>query len=207
MATFLLVRHGYTDWIETETLHGISDRPLSAVGLQQAQATADYLKDSAIERLYTSPLLRASQTADIIAAATGVQAVTVPEFREEKFGWLEGKRDWWSAVRKSRFLSWVYIYGRAVVGTLTGEPFWQFDRRVAQAWETLKSENPSGIIALVAHYGVLRAILAHEFGGSRFNPDSYTLSACSVSRISINGSGPKLISINENSHLPGEDLL
>ena len=67
MTTFLLVRHGYTEWIEKEILHGISDLPLSEFGLKQAELTAQYLKNTKIDRMYSSPLLRTMQTAEKIS--------------------------------------------------------------------------------------------------------------------------------------------
>lgn len=207
MTTFLLIRHGYTDWIEKEILHGISDRPLSEFGFQQAVATARYLKDTKIDRMYTSPLLRAAQTAEKISETTGVKAIAEPDLREEDYGWQEGKRDWWPYVKNRKALIPVYTVIRLIISALTGEPFWKSRKRVAGAWEKIKKENPEGTVAVVAHSGTLRMIMRHEFGGSRLNSDEYPITACSVSRIAINGKGPELLSINENSHLPGESVL
>jgi alpha-ribazole phosphatase len=207
MTTFLLVRHGYTDWIEKQILHGISDRPLSEFGLKQAEATAQYLRDTKIDRMYSSPLLRAMQTAEKIAGTTGVQAVPLADLREENYGWQEGKRDWWPFVKDRKALIPFYLITRLTINTLTGEPFWKFGKRVSGVWEKIKQDNPEGTAAIVAHSGVLRMILLHEFGGSRLDVNTYPITACSVSRISINLKGSQLLSINEHDHLPGESTL
>lgn len=207
MTTFILVRHGYTNWIEKEILHGISDPPLSEFGLRQADATAAYLKGTKIDRIYSSPLLRAMQTAEKIGETTGVKPEPVADLREENYGWLEGKRDWWSTFKGRKSLIPFYIATRLSISALTGEPFWQFRQRVVNTWTKIKEENPSGTIAIVAHSGVLRTILTSEFGGTRSETDKYSLTACSVSRIEINGRGPQIISLNENSHLPGDNRL
>ncbi len=207
MTTFLLVRHGYTDWIEKQILHGISDRPLSEFGLKQAEATAQYLKSTRIDRMYSSPLLRAVQTAEKITETSGVKAIALDDLREEDYGWQEGKRDWWAYVKERKALIPFYVVSRLTINALTGEPFWKSKKRIGTVWEKIKQDNPEGTVAVVAHSGVLRIILLHEFGGSRLNVNTFPITACSVSRISINGNGPQLLSVNEHDHLPGESTL
>jgi len=207
MTTFLLVRHGYTEWIEKELLHGISDQPLSEFGLKQAELTAAYLQSTPIDRIYASPLRRAMQTAGKIAETAGVQPLPLADLREENYGWQEGKRDWWSFVKNRKALIPLYMVLRLAISTLSGEPFWHFRKRIAGVWNKIKQENPEGTVAVVAHAGVLRMILLQEFGGSRFNTALYPITACSVSRISINGKGPQLLSVNERDHLPEESHL
>ena len=206
MTTFILVRHGITDWMEKERLHGISDRPLSEFGLKQAEATAQYLKNTKIDRMYSSPLLRAMQTAEKITTTTGVKALAVEDLREENYGWQEGGRDWWPFVQNRKALIPFHLMSRLAVSMISGEPFWVFRKRIAAAWEKIKRDNPSGTVAVVAHAGVLRAIMIHEFGGTRLDINSYPVSVCSVSRISINGNGSQILSINEHDHVPGKAI-
>jgi broad specificity phosphatase PhoE len=206
MTTYILVRHGITDWMEKELLHGISDRPLSEFGLKQAEATAQYLKSTKIDRMYSSPLLRAMQTAEKITASTGVKAVAIEDLREENYGWQEGKRDWWPFVQSRKVLIPLHLISRLTVSMISGEPFWKFQERISTAWEKIKRDNPEGTVAIVAHAGVLRAIMIHEFGGTRLNVKIYPITACSVSRISINGNGSQILSINEHDHVPGKAI-
>jgi broad specificity phosphatase PhoE len=63
MTRILLARHGETDWNREGRWQGHSDRPLNAAGLAQAEALARRLARDSIAALYTSDLLRASQTA------------------------------------------------------------------------------------------------------------------------------------------------
>ncbi len=207
MTTFLLVRHGYTEWIEKELLHGISDLPLSEFGFKQAELTAQYLKDTKIDRLYSSPLLRTMQTAEKISKVSGTPILPLADLIEEDYGWQEGKRDWWPYVRARKPLIPAYLIIRLAINALTGEPFWKSSKRVARVWEQIKADNPEGTVAVVAHSGVLRMILLHEFGGSRLDTGIYPLSTCGVSRISVNGGGAKILSLNEHNHLPEESTL
>ncbi len=207
MTKVYLVRHGITDWMEKEILHGISDRPLSDTGSRQADATAEFLKEVKFDRIYTSPLLRAKQTAEKIGSKTGITPIPVEDLKEENYGIMEGKRDWWPTVKTKPFIIPFYSYTRIAISTLTGEPFWKFKQRIANVWESIKSENPTGTIAVVAHSGVLRHILRHEFGGSRMSK-SFTMTAASVSEIEVDGKGnARVIKINQNAHLPGDNFL
>jgi broad specificity phosphatase PhoE len=207
MTKVYLIRHGITDWMEKEILHGVSDRPLSAFGLQQADATAEFLKDVKFDRIYTSPLQRAAQTAEKIGASVGITPIPVEGLMEENYGILEGGRDWWPTVKTKPLIIPFYSYTRVAISTLTGEPFWAFRNRVVRTWETIKSDNPSGTIGVVAHSGVLRHILRHEFGGPRTSK-KYTLTTASVSEIEVDGRGnARIIQINQNAHLPGDKFI
>ncbi len=206
MTTFLLVRHGYTEWIEKEILHGISDLPLSEFGLKQAELTAQYLTDTKIDRLYSSPLLRCMQTAEKISGAAGAAIIPLADLREEDYGWQEGKRDWWPYIRQRKSLIPAYLITRLAINALSGEPFWKSKKRVADVWEKIKADNPEGTVAVVAHSGVLRMILMCEFGGSRLDTGLYPISTCSISRISVNGKGIQIVSLNEHDHLPEESV-
>jgi broad specificity phosphatase PhoE len=64
----LLVRHGETDWNKVHRFQGRSDVPLNSTGRDQARALAVALKDEPIEAIYSSPLIRALETARIIKA-------------------------------------------------------------------------------------------------------------------------------------------
>src|ERR1700678_1915329 len=69
---------------------GRSDVPLTDAGVDQAAAAAKRLASAGIEVIVTSPLLRATQTAQEVAEVTGVPVVTDNGFRETDFGAWEG---------------------------------------------------------------------------------------------------------------------
>lgn len=62
-----IVRHGKTDLNQANVLQGRSDHPLNDEGLAQARSAADRLRDVCFDRVFSSPLIRAVQTAEIIA--------------------------------------------------------------------------------------------------------------------------------------------
>lgn len=62
-----IIRHGQTDWNVRQLLQGRSDNPLNDTGIAQARAAAGRFRGIRWARVYTSPLIRAIQTANIIA--------------------------------------------------------------------------------------------------------------------------------------------
>ena len=134
MTKFLFVRHGVTTWIEERKLHGVSDIPLSDYGKRQAKLTADILKNLKVDRLYSSPLIRAMQTAEPISEVSGVEIEKDVNLMEMDFGYLEGKRDWWPTFRGNEFLVLLYLISRLLSGWVSGERFSKFKRRIIDAW-------------------------------------------------------------------------
>src|SRR5438105_13043070 len=83
-----LVRHGLTEWKAQQRFCGHSDIPLSAQGRVQARWLARQLQDEAISTLYTSDLVRARETAEIIASQSTprLQVKVSAGWREIDFG-------------------------------------------------------------------------------------------------------------------------
>jgi len=89
--TFAFIRHGQTDWNRDDKLQGSSDIPLNEVGRQQAREAAALLAQGGWRVVVSSPLLRARETAEIIAAELGIElGPSYPDFVERDYGILEG---------------------------------------------------------------------------------------------------------------------
>jgi broad specificity phosphatase PhoE len=88
--TLVLVRHGETDWNLTGRAQGHADIPLNATGRAQAAVVAPVLAAFGPARLWSSDLARARQTADAVAAATGLGVEPDPRLREYDVGERSG---------------------------------------------------------------------------------------------------------------------
>jgi probable phosphoglycerate mutase len=86
----VLLRHGETDWNLTGRAQGHADVPLNATGHAQAAAVASYLVAMRPVRLWSSDLVRAIETAEHVAAATGLAIETDPRLREYDVGERSG---------------------------------------------------------------------------------------------------------------------
>jgi len=90
VTTLLLVRHGETDWNAEGRLQGHTDRPLNDHGRRQARALAEELAGDKIAAVYASDLVRARETAEIVAERLTLAVVVDVDLREKNWGSWEG---------------------------------------------------------------------------------------------------------------------
>ncbi len=88
---FAFIRHGQTDWNRDDRLQGSSDIPLNEAGRAQAHEAAGLLRGGGWDAIVSSPLSRARETAEIIAADLGIElGPAYDELVERDYGVLEG---------------------------------------------------------------------------------------------------------------------
>ena len=85
-----MIRHGETDWNRVRCLQGRADIPLNSEGIRLAKITSEALKDVPFARIYTSPLKRAKQTAEIIKGDRNIPIIEEARIQEISFGIYEG---------------------------------------------------------------------------------------------------------------------
>ena len=85
-----LVRHGETDWNKTRRIQGNVNIPLNEKGRAVALATAEAIRDLPFDLIFCSPLDRARETAEILAAGCGREVIVDRRLREIEFGEFEG---------------------------------------------------------------------------------------------------------------------
>ena len=90
---FVYVRHGETDWNRERRCVGQADRPLTARGRAQAEAVRSVFAVMAPATMFHSPLLRAAETARILARGTQLTLVSEAGLMEARLGDKEGCRE------------------------------------------------------------------------------------------------------------------
>lgn len=85
-----VVRHGETDWNKTHKVQGRTDIPLNDYGRHLARETGEGMKNLKIDLAYTSPLLRAKETAEIILGDRKIPLIEDERIEEFSFGSYEG---------------------------------------------------------------------------------------------------------------------
>lgn len=163
MTLITLVRHGQTDWNLARRIQGTTDIPLNETGRADARAAAARLRDATHHTIYASPLLRARETAEIIAAELGLDAPSlVPEIREREFGegegmlvpdYLQKYGDWHAPVPGAESLEEVGARALSALHRIAREA----RRRSAPVAES---------VIVVAHGGVIRSLIDHVSGGT-----------------------------------------
>lgn len=92
LTTIYLVRHGETDNNKNKIIQGAKvDTPLNQTGEIQAKTVAEKLKNVNFAAAFSSDLIRARRTAEIIALEHNLAVVTKTILRERGFGQLEGQ--------------------------------------------------------------------------------------------------------------------
>jgi broad specificity phosphatase PhoE len=151
--TLLLVRHGQSEWNAAGLMQGQTAHiPLTGLGRSQAEEAAEELAGLSPGVLISSDLLRAVQTAEPCARATGLPILTTPALREQGYGVLEG--------RPSRELWDVVDWSDAQWSAEGGESLAELHGRVEAYLKDLCAEPPADVIALVTHGDTIRAIQA-----------------------------------------------
>jgi probable phosphoglycerate mutase len=146
-----LIRHGETEGNAERRLQ-LPDIPLNQTGLEQAARLGDRLQDAGIQRVLTSDLTRAQQTAEAVAASTGNQVELEPLLQERSFGDHRGML--YSEIGPELFTE--------AYKPLNGETTEDFRRRVHRAWDRVTSsvDGMAGHLAVVTHGLVYRELLA-----------------------------------------------
>lgn len=87
-----IIRHGVTSWNRLKKVQGCADIPLAPEGCALAEKTGEALRGVHFDLCYTSPLLRARQTAELVLKGRDVPILCDSRIREINFGVLEGTR-------------------------------------------------------------------------------------------------------------------
>jgi probable phosphoglycerate mutase len=163
VTTILLARHGETDWNHEGRFQGHADPALNATGRAQAAELAAELEAVELAAVYSSPLQRALETAEVVAAEHGLQPVAVDALREVDVGSWEGlTRAEVEARFPEQFAGWLdYDQGWA-----DGESYEEMARRVVAALLELAGAHEGERILAVTHGGPIRAAFAFADGTS-----------------------------------------
>ncbi len=167
--TFYIVRHGETDWNAKKIVQGQKDLPLNKQGEVQAQDLAQELRAIKFDRVFSSDLIRAKHTAEIIALEHKIAVEVTQVLRERRFGEFEGKIV--TELRKvdsilealndtARFS---YKYSPDV------ESDEDLMKRALPLLREIAVAYPNKTILVVTHGGVMRALLGHLTGAHNPN--------------------------------------
>jgi len=159
----VLVRHAETEDSGRGRCYGRLDVRLSPQGLRQAQALAAALAGPPLAAVYASPLSRALDTARPIAAAQGLEPAVIEALAELDFGEVEGLRyDEIESQRPELFRAWMDEPAR--VRFPGGEGLPDVRARVVPALAEIRARHEGHAVAVVAHGGVIRVVLAEALG-------------------------------------------
>lgn len=192
----LLVRHGETEANVAGRMQGRGNDPLTPRGRQQARAVAARLKAAGqpIEAIYSSSLLRASQTADTIGAALGLTPRLRDALQEMHLGDLDGADNATLEAALPRTLDDSYP---------GGETLREFVERTMGAFYGVAMAHLGGTVVVVSHGGVISIALSIWSQGHGNAWREYTPANCAISTVEFQ-TGPQVLHVNDCAHIADE---
>jgi len=199
--TTLLLRHGQTPLSIEKRFSGTGDPELTEAGLAQAAAAAERLRHSAATAVVTSPLRRAVQTAELVAAALGVEVEVEKDLRETDFGDWEGYT--FAEVRKrwpAELDAWL---ASTAVEPPYGESFDATTTRVRQARDRVLARHGGQTVVLVSHVTPIKTLLRIALDAPPSALYRMHLDLTALSEVQWFADGPAVVrSLNDTHHLP-----
>jgi broad specificity phosphatase PhoE len=199
------MRHGQSEMNAQRRVQGWIDSPLNDVGRAQALLLAQRLRCEAPVILYSSPLSRARETAEIIAAQLDVPVGVDERLKERGVGVIAGMNN---EEIEARFPDWVAQW--RVTGGDTpppgSEPRKGFWGRVAGVFAEIVARHPNDVVAVVSHGGTIGTYLSQLVGLEDFRKrSSFRLSNCSLSIVEIGDMRPRIVLVGDSCHLEREE--
>jgi len=198
-----LVRHGATvnNVAHPPRLQGSgSNLPLSAAGIEQAGRVAHLLRERPIAAIYSSPLLRAWQTAERIGEALTLPVESLEALTEVDVGQWEG-RDWGEIERTEPEAFHRFVNDPATWPYAGGESFGQVQQRVMPVISQLLEQREGQSFVVVSHNVVNRCILAEVIGLPLAKARTIPQENCGVSLIRRREGKTSLVALNSVFHL------
>ena len=198
----LLIRHAQSVGNAAHRIQGWDDQPLTEVGQVQAEALAERIaRECHPQALYASPLLRARQTADIIAERIGMAVQCDARLKEHDCGAITGmcfeevESQYPELVAAWRESAWhVPLPGEENLEAFEQRVLWAMADIVAGG----KAEDE---IAVVAHGGTLGAYLVGLLGLDHRRRRPWMFDNASLSVVVLEGVRPRIALLNDTCHL------
>ncbi len=175
-----IIRHGQTEMNARHVLQSRSDQPLNAVGVRQAEEAARRLKDVHFQRVYSSPLQRAVETARIIAP--GIPITVDERLIEMDYGPYEGM-DLRSPPPE------IMAFFRDFAHNPAPEGMEQLSDVVARAGRFLEDVEKEGEILVSTHAIAMKGLLEYLTPDSRGGWWSRNIANCAVYTTGYDGAG------------------
>jgi len=187
MLEIILVRHGETESNINKTYCGWTDISLNERGIEQARCAAGKLESSNIDGIFSSPLKRTLETAQIINNNFKLDIVCSDDIKERNFGCWDNLT--YQQIFKDypeELKLWEQDWLNYCMNG--GESALHAHRRVAGFADRLVEEC-SGSILIVTHLGSIRSIISHMLGLGIEGTWRFRVDNGSISRIMVNAEG------------------
>lgn len=193
MTTFFFVRHGVTSHTGIKLTGWMPGVSLSDQGRAEARGAASTLASVKLDAVYSSPIERTFETAEIIAEPHKLEVSVREDLGEVRYG------KWTNRNLKSlaRTRLWERVQ-RWPSGARfpDGETLGEVQARAIAALEELRADHPRGRICCVSHADVIRLVVAHYLGVHIDLFQRIVIGPASITVVSVGDSGPMVLAVN-----------
>lgn len=200
LTNIIIVRHGSTEWNEKERFRGLADIGLSELGIRQAEAAAAYLADLPVNRIYTSPLLRATQTAAIITGPHKLEPVPLNGIIDINFGKFQGL-SFEEAEQKypEIYRQWM---DRPHLATFpAGENLAQVRERSSSVLNQIIDASSGQTIVFVSHKVVITVLICYYLGLDNSQFRQVEQDVCAINTFNKQNDNIYAVLLNDTCHL------
>lgn len=195
MPVFLLIRHGENDYVKKGFMAGqLPGVHLNKKGQEQAQAIANKLAGASVKALYSSPLERASETAEPISKALSLEVITRPGLTEIDVG------EWQDQRIKSLSRSKLWKIVRDAPSRMQfpgGETFAEAQIRISNEIDILSRQHEAkDLVICVSHADPIRLAVAYFLGLPLDLFQRLYIAPASITALEIREAGSRLLSLN-----------
>jgi broad specificity phosphatase PhoE len=190
-AELYFIRHGESEGNRDGIIQGRNPSRLTDNGRRQAGEAGEWFADKALDLILTSPLARASETAHIIAAASGVSAVqTTAELTEIDTGIFSGLT--FAQAERMHPEDWKVFQGQSWEGVPRAERIAELVSRAEKIWSLLALLVGQGRrrVLCVTHSGFLQWIVRSTLGSRSWMPLFSSSGNCCVSHLRVANTPP-----------------
>ena len=195
-----VIRHGETDWNVEKRIQGHTDVPLNEVGRAQALAMAFNAAHQRFAAIYSSDLLRAVETAQVLAQREDLEVSLLPQLRERHYGLFQGITAGEGAALHPAAYAY-YVARDLNYDFETGESLRRFAERVADGIDWLVRHHSGQTIAAVSHSGVLDVVYRRATGRPLSTPRDFKIPNCGLNWFHFDGQGWHLEAWADRHHL------
>ena len=202
MGEVFLIRHGETEWNREAMFRGRTDISLSERGLEQATLLSYQMAGGRVEAVYSSPLSRARETAEVVAKALGFGVTVDDRLVDMSFGEWEGKTGQEAEER------WPDLYRLwneepSACRPPGGESLEEVLARAWPAMEEIAARHGSGRAAVVSHRVVCKLLVCGALGVGVGGFWRVRVDTASVSLLEHGERGWQVKRLNDTCHLDG----
>ena len=192
--TFFLVRHAAHDRVGTVLCGRMPRVRLGEVGKAQARRLSERFAHETIACIRTSPLERAVETAEPIAARIGEPVEICEAITEIDFGAWSGM-SFEALEQDPRWNAW--NSARSVNRAPEGETMLEAQGRIVKTLEELREHYPGKSVILVSHGDVIKSALLHHLGMPLDAYARFEIEPASISTLVVGDWGSKVLRLNE----------